>query len=78
MKHQLMLILLLVAAAVADALVWSLVLGNPMVDMDDQSVVSSTSDVTHPRNTKRITSSRPTRHHHAQVTFQLQRLRPTG
>jgi len=69
MKLQLMLLsLMLVAVAAADALVWSLVLGNPVVDMEDQSVTSSTSDVAHPRNTKKITSSRPTRHHHAQVS----------
>ena len=63
------LLLLLVAVAVGDALVWSLVLGNPVVDMDQDQLETSSyeSDMPHPRNTKRITSSRPTRHHHGQA-----------
>ena len=62
MKYQLTLVLLLLAGA--DALVWSLVLGNPVVDLGDQS--ADMSDGVHPRNTKRVTSSRPARHHQVQ------------
>ena len=78
MNQLVWLVLLLLVALQSTAvhcLVWSLVLGNPVVDLDEETSASSASsasssqesDMEHPRNTKRITSSRPTRHHHGQV-----------
>ena len=72
-----MLVVLLAAHSV-HGLVWSLVLGNPVIDMKDESSgladpgaddlaesLEDSDDVQHPRNTrlKLQSGSRPTRHH---------------
>lgn len=57
-----MLMLVLLMAVTVDGLVWSLVLGNPVIDMKDESPSTaettdsleedSSFDIDHPRNTK--------------------------
>ena len=56
-----MLMLVLLMAGTVDGLVWSLVLGNPVIDMKDESSTAETTDsleedssfdIDHPRNTK--------------------------
>lgn len=54
-------LMVLLIAEMVHGLVWSLVLGNPVIDMKDESVADGTSetessedasDIDHPRNTK--------------------------
>ena len=73
--------LLLLALPAAHGLVWSLVLGHPVIDAHEPSSPSPSSAVdvdghrAEPEDTppelrpdRRPTASRPTRHHHGQVT----------
>lgn len=75
-------LLVMLLAVQIDGLVWSLVLGNPVIDMKDESTtdvnsesdsLEDVSDIEHPRNTKfklsslSVAGSRPTRQHHGQV-----------
>ena len=71
----------LLAGQTVQALVWSLVLGNPVLDHmkpsdesedDDGSSIEDGDQMEHPRNTRlrlQQTGSRPTRHHHGQVPY---------
>ena len=50
----------------AHSLVWSLVLGHPVIDMKEESITSQEKDTDLSRTTQKL-PSRLTRHHHAQV-----------
>jgi hypothetical protein len=73
----LLIALIVVQATAVDTLVWSLVLGNPVIDAKDDDSGSYEKDSLGTDGVRSATNrrqpSRPTRHHHGQVTRQIRK-----